>query len=239
MDVNVILQVATLAVVTVGGYLLRLGKTGLEEGVKASAKKGAEVAIENYNWPQKLSQELQKVRGAERQELRFKAYGLLWSKQRPLAIYDHSVLDGAAAKKLSAELSDWYFNEDGGLLLTRHVRDFYFALQDLLRSAGAQEWRAERSPEAPREMFTGLLAREGLLGAQDALEYLTGPDGAGVDPNEWPGPAASLAKRWRQDIARLATRWDRLQPAERFAVLQQVASTLRTSMVNDVESRLR
>jgi hypothetical protein len=55
MDVNVILQVATLAVVTVGGYLLRLGKTGLEEGVKASAKKGAEVAIENYNWPQKLS----------------------------------------------------------------------------------------------------------------------------------------------------------------------------------------
>jgi hypothetical protein len=40
MDVNVILQVATLAVVTVGGYLLRLGKTGLEEGVKASAKKG-------------------------------------------------------------------------------------------------------------------------------------------------------------------------------------------------------
>jgi hypothetical protein len=83
MDVNVILQVATLAVVTVGGYLLRLGKTGLEEGVKASAQKGAEVAIENYNWPQKLSQELQKVRGAERQELRFKAYGLLWSKQRP------------------------------------------------------------------------------------------------------------------------------------------------------------
>jgi hypothetical protein len=61
MDVNVILQVATLAVVTVGGYLLRLGKTGLEEGVKASAKKGAEVAIENYNWPQKLSQELQQV----------------------------------------------------------------------------------------------------------------------------------------------------------------------------------
>jgi len=31
----------------------------------------------------------------------------------------------------------------------------------------------------------------------------------------------------------------RLQPTERFGVLEQVASTLRTSMVNDVESRLR
>jgi len=45
MDVNVILQVATLAVVTVGGYRLRLGKTDLEEGVKASAQKGSGSAL--------------------------------------------------------------------------------------------------------------------------------------------------------------------------------------------------
>jgi hypothetical protein len=157
-----------------------------------------------------------------------------------LAIYDVGVLDNGAAKKLSEQLTDWYFSEEGGLLLSRHVRDFYFALQDLLRAvAAAPEWKAERSHEGPRDVLNRILNRERLSGATETLAYLEGLDGCDGELGKWPDSAASHAKAWRRDVEALAGRWDTLQPMERFAVLQQVASILRTGMVNDVESRLR
>lgn len=232
MDASVILQIITLAFVILSGIVLALGKAG--------AERTAQLVIENANWSRKLAQELQQVRGTERQELRFGAYAALWAKQRPLAIYDARVFNDKAAKKLSGELSDWYFSDTGGLLLSRQVRDFYFALQDLLRAVGAiPRWRADRPSEEAAKIFLRVLEREHLGDAQKTIAFLKRIDEPGVDPNEWPMQAPTLANEWRADIRKLHSRWGELSSNEHFAVLQQVASILRTSMVNDVESRSR
>jgi hypothetical protein len=234
MDPSVVLQIVTLTIVTLSGIVLAYGR--------ASAEKAAQIAVENANWSQKMAQELQKVRGTERQELRFGAYGELWAKQRALALYDANAaaFDGAAARTLQGELSDWYFSPSGGLLLSRQVRDFYFTLQELLRAVGKKpDWRAERSSEKLRNVFLRVLEREGLRDAQATMAYLKDLDEPGGNPDGWPDEAPALARKWKDDIEKLHARWDDLDPNEQFAVLQQVASTLRTSMVNDVESRSR
>ena len=59
-----------------------------------------------------------------------------------------------------------------------------------------------------------------------------------ADVREWP-PNQDFGKDWRSDVKKLAASWDDLSPRQRFLVLQQVASVLRTVLVNDVESRLR
>ncbi|HEX7197590.1 MAG TPA: hypothetical protein VF364_12250 [Candidatus Limnocylindria bacterium] len=240
MDLAVVLDLITLGVLTVGGFALATVGLGLQAGVKTSAEEGARIAIDNVNWPNKLGQELQKVRGTERQELRFGAYAALWAKQRPLAIYDAGIFNEKAAKKLSGELSDWYFSDTGGLLLSKQVRDFYFALQDLLRAVGAiPRWRAVRPQEDAAQIFLRVLKREQLDNARKTIVCLKRLDEPGVDPEEWAKQAATLAKEWRADIRKLHGRWGELSSNEHFAVLQQVASILRTSMVNDVESRSR
>jgi hypothetical protein len=236
MDIGAIISAITLVSVVVGGYLLKVAQQGVEAGVTRSV----ETAIDNINWPQKLGQELEKVRGTERQELRYTAYAELWARQRPLAIYADEVVDQAAAGKLSVELSNWYFSPAGGLMLTRQVRDFYFALQDLLRSvAEAPAWQAERPAGNHRETFVAVLKREQLHDALATLDYLKGFDQPGVGLVDWPRSAPDIADKWKTDIAKLATGWDTLSAVEGFVVLQQVGSVLRTSMVNDVESRLR
>jgi hypothetical protein len=60
----------------------------------------------------------------------------LWKTLRPLAVYDTNVLDEKAADTLSGQLSDRYFAEDGGLMLTAPVRNLYFALRDVSQKDG-------------------------------------------------------------------------------------------------------
>src|SRR5262249_60476056 len=103
--ISAIVNVVTLGVVSVGAYLITLAKTGFEARVKAGAEEGAKVAIKNANWAQELAQVLEKTRGTERQELRFKSYGALWKTLRPLAIYDSAPFDSAAAGKLLRDLT--------------------------------------------------------------------------------------------------------------------------------------
>ena len=43
------------------------------------------------------------------------------------------------------QFTDWYFSEKGGLMLTSHNRDLYFALQDLVEAVGSKpDWQAKR-----------------------------------------------------------------------------------------------
>jgi hypothetical protein len=95
---------------------------------KPARKKAPKRPSKTY-WPVELGQELEKSRGVERQELRFKSYGELWKKLRPLAIYSDKPVNRANFGELTEDLSDWYFSECGGMFLLPHVRDFYFALQ--------------------------------------------------------------------------------------------------------------
>jgi hypothetical protein len=228
---SAVLDVLVLAVVAVGVVLWKSAGAGAEEAAKA----GVNEAMQRINWDAVLGRELERLRGTERQELRFKSYGELWAKMRPLAIYDDTPVNQSTMKDLSRDLSDWYFSVTGGLMLTAHNRDLYFALQDLVIDVASQgPWEAERAGD-PKTTFAAVLQRRELAKAQALVEHF-----AAVEIEEWPRPElAGLARGWRDELNELATGWDELDPREQFAVLQQTSSAMRTALVNDVESRLR
>jgi len=228
---SAVLDVIILVLVGVGVVLWKSVGAGAEE----AAKRGAQEAMDRVNWDAVLGRELERLRATERQELRFTSYGALWEKMRPLAIYDDSPVNQQTMKKMSKELSDWYFSVNGGLMLTAHNRDLYFALQDLVRSVTAQRpWAAERSAD-PEKILASVLERFELENAQALVTHL---DETQID--DWPSAELpELAKGWKEDLNELAESWGELSPGEKFAVLQQASSAIRTGLVNDVESRLR
>lgn len=177
------------------------------------------------------------TRRTERQELRFASYGQLWAKMRPLAIYDDHPVNRTTMADLSKELSDWYFSANGGIMLTTLGRELYFALQKLLRlvSTTEEDWSAEggNGPEV-RRLFKDLLEQKRLTNARAFVEQIEG-----TSPEDWPGRLEVLASRWSNDVPKLAEGWTELHVRQRFAVLQQVSSVLRTGLTGDVESRLR
>jgi len=139
---------------------------------------------------------------------------------------------------MSPKLSNWYFSECGGLLLTPQARDFYFALQDLLRAAFTcpGDWDAIRSEEAEgdeKTILKAILAEKGAQGAMGVLDYLSSGS-----LEDWQEKAPNLAKAWKKGIKDVAADWNKLEQRQRFATLQQVGSILRTSLVNDLESRV-
>jgi hypothetical protein len=239
---SAIIDAATLILLGVGAVAVGLLRTGTEAAVKTGAEEGAKAALKDMRWPVELAQELQKTRGVERQELRFKSYGALWKKLRELAIYDTTAINNKSVGKLSAKLSDWYFSEAGGLLLTPHARDFYFALQDLLRTTARlpQPWKVEPWVEAEgsqrESLRQALHTRVGDSVTEGALEVLTYIEKG--DFASWQQKAADYGTKWREGIKLLAADWERLNNRQRFAVLQQAGSILRTSLTVDLESRL-
>ncbi len=234
MDANTILNGLILVLLAGGGYLLSLVKTAAETAVKTSAEKGAEAAIQKLQWPAELARELQKTRGVERQELRFKSYGSLWKELRPLAIYDSTPLNHQSLSDLSMRLSDWYFSDCGGLLMTQHVRDFYFSLQDLLREtlAISTDLKVDRSSEDQKELFRNVL-QNSMDAPMSVFTYFEKGDF-----DDWQKKAVDHGKTWKDGIKKVAAGWTGLTPVQRFAMLQQVGSILRTSLTNDMESRL-
>jgi hypothetical protein len=137
------------------------------------------------------------------------------------------------------KLTDWYFSENGGLLLTPQARDFYFALQDLLRatSTSPEDWEADRSEESEdtlKRIIRDLLAATKSDGAIGALDYISARAS-----EDWEEHAAGLGRGWRTGINDLAAVWSRLDGRQRFATIQQAGSVLRTSLSTDLESRVR
>jgi hypothetical protein len=215
-------------------FIKQTGET-LTAGAKASAEEGAKTAIKNINWPVELGQELEKSRAVERQELRFKSYGELWKRLRPLAIYSDKPINRTELGHLNDELSDWYFSECGGMFLLPHAREFYFALQDFARVVSkGEDWQCPRSDDDHKKRFQNILDKMQLKGAAAAMEKLQNARVA-----DWPEGIEDVGQRWREDIKNLASRWTELDEVDRFTVVQQVASVLRTNLANDVESRLR
>jgi hypothetical protein len=230
--VSLIVDVFTVIAVAAGVVLWRSFKAGAEQLAKDQA---SELSRE-INRAAQLARQLEQTRGIERQELRFTSYGKLWAEMRPLAIYDESPVNRDKVKEMSKKLSDWYFSPDGGLLLTSHNRDLYFALQGLVSDVGAttEDWHAERISD-PAVRLRAILERRTLDGARALLDHLDG-----VAPADWPTPELEqLARAWRRDLVMLASGWSGMNAAERFAVLQQACSVLRTGLTYDVESRLR
>jgi hypothetical protein len=233
VDLGTVLDLVTAALLAVGLLLWRLVGSGAEQATKAQVD---EVMAE-LNRQSALARELERTRGTERQELRFESYGRLWAEMRPLAIYDDSPIDSQAMATMSKQLTCWYFSEKGGLMLTSHNRDLYFALQDLVDAVGRRPaWRAERIHD-PKDTFLAVVG-ETRLDLSAARALIDGLDAVPV--SKWPPTDLQrLASGWRDDVVQLVDRWEALGEGERFAVLQQAASMLRTGITNDVESRLR
>lgn len=239
-DFYSILHGLTVALLGVGVFALFLLRSGAEAAVKKAAEEAASATIRQLQWPAELAREMQKTRGIERQELRYKSYGALWAKLAPLAIYSDAPIDRRSVRELSARLSDWYFSEAGGLLLTPQARDFYFAFQDLLRVTGhlADNWVAERDNsdgDALRANFRALLEQQ--RDAKPGLKVLDRL--AADDALAWPREAAELGKDWKATVHALSADWPRLSDVQHYTCLQQVASALRTCLVTDLESRAR
>jgi hypothetical protein len=174
------------------------------------------------------------ARGEERQSLRLMAYGELWSVMRPLALYGgRGDFDSRDAASLSSKLSDWYFSEHGGFLLTTPLRTFYFAFQDLLRAVErTADWYAVR----PTDPDGAMMQEEFTKLSRDADRVYQYLDTGGAP--DWTGPSTNrIAKLWGRLLKEVVARTD-LDEQTRFVVLQQGASVLRTAMTRDVESRL-
>lgn len=232
MEASTVTDVLVVIVVALGGLAWR----SLKSGVDRAANLQAEELMAERTKSARLERELEQVRGTERQELRFTSYGLLWAKMRPLAIYDDSPIDRETMAVMSKELSGWYFSANGGLMLTTHNRDLYFALQDLVTVVAQtkENWKAERTLEA-KTVFDEVVRRRHLTAAQRMIGYLDN-----AKPEDWPSAKLEeMVEGWRNDVAELAKAWAELGNTERFAVLQQVSSVLRTGLAKDVESRLR
>lgn len=234
MNSSNITEMLVLVVGGLGGLAWRSLKSATE---RASQEQAAEWSAQR-NRAAMLERELEKVRGTERQELRFTSYGELWAEMRPLAIYETSAVNQETMAAMSEKLSDWYFSERGGLMLTSHNRELYFALQDLLSTVSTAKpaWTAKRAREpGPREIFEALLRRRKLIDSITLIERLD------EDPlQDWPrNDVEVVARKFRTNVQTLAKDWGTLEDTEQFAVLQQVSSVLRTSLTKDVESRLR
>jgi hypothetical protein len=83
-------------------------------------------------------------------------------------------------------------------------------------------------------IFQEVLKARRAEGAISVSDYLS--TGAFED---WQNQAASLAKEWRKGINGVAASWKELDRRQRFATLQQAGSVLRTSLTNDLDSRVR
>lgn len=243
LGMSTIFEWLTLILLALGGFGLYLLRSATEAAVKTSAEEGAKAALRHLEWPAELARELQKTRGVERQELRFKSYGGLWKELRPLALYDATTIDKQTVANLSTQLSNWYFSEYGGLLLTPQARNFYFALQDLLRTTSTvpEEWVAVRSPASGgtqkdmlRALLIGWQQRPAAAAAADVLDYFS----AAVF-HDWDTVAPSYGSDWRDGMSEVATHWSELDEQQRFATIQQAGSILRSALANDLESRFR
>src|SRR6266545_3141048 len=166
VDINTILSGLTVVVLAILALLQAGAKRGLE--------RSAELFVNNANWSRELAQQLERARGLGRQEARLDSYGALWKELRTLAIYDTASIDRTAIADLSSRLSDWYFSPKGGLLLTEHVREFHFALQDLLQAAVRYpDAPVDRPPSGePRERLLAIVRADHLDGAEQTLVAL-------------------------------------------------------------------
>jgi len=213
-------------------FVLKLFTRVPETVIQATAEKlGGEVG-DRLVRSGVLARELEKTRGVERQQLRFESYGALWKELRPLAIYDPNPIDRKETAMLSSALSNWYFSKTGGLFLTTHLRDFYFALQDLLQVVAlhSEDWQSERFNDDLKKLFLKVCKSNGFEAAEQIVE----------DPSkEGSGKGDTPSGAWKKGVNKLAASWHDYTPKERFAILQQVGSVLRTAMVKDIESRLR
>lgn len=170
---------------------------------------------------------------------RFAAYGNLWSKLRPLAVYEETPFTPEMIQGLSKCLSDWYFSPDGGLFLTIRAREFYFSLQDLLHTVETlPSWQCVSRSVRPKDIFHQFLndlsdeIKKAGLQLKQLVKQLDQPES--IEPKEWRDLCRLIAKKLESQ----ASTSDPAFGEYIFVILQQVSSVLRTNLTFELHSRL-
>jgi hypothetical protein len=173
-----------------------------------------------------LRRHLEEIRGAYDEELRksrMTAYRKLWKEFVPLAVYapDRDVTYQDVIG-LGTALRRWYFDE-GGLLFTERARDVYFLMQDAIDRVAETEARGTVRSRSRR------WRREDLDVERKRLNIDRIPD---------PGSNEEKRSLWRKGVSKRLQRWPFGASADDdFVMLQFLASSLRTTLVEDLHAR--
>jgi hypothetical protein len=101
------------------------------------------VAVTAYVTAAKVRRDLESEYDIRLRTDRLAAYRELWRSLQPLAKYARPTpVTNSVLRHLIGDLRAWYF-QDGGIFLSNHARDAYFALMDELRDELA---RAQSDP---------------------------------------------------------------------------------------------
>jgi hypothetical protein len=229
----------TLMALSAGGLLLVWASPQLSEfsigldGVKAKLDR-----VENkLDKVQELQVKMAHQINLDLLSKRFDAYGDLWSRTQPAAIYTAQEFSQKEAREFLEGLSKWYFSVTGGLFLTVRARDFYFSLQRLLRTVGGLPgWKCNTRPGDPKEVFTAILNEVAkgrpLLEAQVTLLVEKHPEK--LDPECWEELCQALSAK----LKCLVDANDPNAGEAIFNAIQQVSSVLRTNLTHELHSRL-
>lgn len=176
---------------------------------------------------------------------RFTAYGDLWSRMKPVAIYSGEEFKPSIMNGLSESLSLWYFSCEGGLLLTERAKAFYFAFQNFLITVGNMAgWSCQERPRNSKERFLQLLRSfdQNNPEVKECLKYLESGKPHLLDPAKWSVVCELISEKLtaklegKQDFAVKHNPVD--VGREIYAATQQISSVLRSNLAYELQSRL-
>lgn len=154
-------------------------------------------------------------------------------KLRPLAIYTNEKLKPENINELSNDLSDWYFSNCGGLLITERVRSFYFELQKLLQLAATLEWECTHRPSDPKAIFSQFV--ENIRQSKHQLKPIDLESIASIKTKDWRELCVDISEELQKKSSEKDPKINELI----FSVLQQAASVLRTTLADELDTRLK
>lgn len=181
----------------------------------------------------KLRTDLQQQVARDLLNRRFDAYGQLWAALKPLAIYSDDPLSPTKVAHLSESLSNWYFSLNGGIFLTTKARDFYFALQEVLRAATELKgWKCVRRPDDVQETFRTFVSSLADAGGF-AAESLDHPET--IDSEYW---HKVVCRKIAAVLSTLPSSGGQEVNDIVYSTVQQVSSALRTILAHELHTRL-
>lgn len=193
--------------------------------VVSAATAGITALIAFRFWILQQVREIQRDYDRELRTARMVAYAKLWQEFEPLAVYAPSEsITYERVRELGVALRSWYF-DTGGLLFTSRARDAYFLVQDAIDQVG----RLPRNDAIVRGASTHW-TRTTINATHKDLDICELPSPSATDEEQaaWRDyMAALIADKWRFGET----------PDDDFALLQFLASSLRTLLAEDLLTR--
>ncbi len=180
--------------------------------------------------------DIAKQRSTDLLNRRFAAYGKLWLQMHPLAVYSSETFNADAARSTSKDLSNWYFSDSGGLFLSTTARDFYFALQDTLKTF-SDAVKLQKVPHIDgRNTFTKMLKLDKAIAwkYRKCVQAYEDEQPERMPGKDWLHLCRELSPHALKELAKDPVHGSSLA----FCMAQQVSSALRTRLAHELQTRL-